>query len=47
MTNAEATANQVTGVFVYAEDQPDEVTLEMALDVLGEAQLTPEQLVEG
>lgn len=47
MTNAEATANRVTGVFVYADDQPDEVTLDMAMEVLKEARLTPEQWAEG
>lgn len=47
MTNAEATANQVTGVYLYQEDEPEDVILAMALDVLHEQQLSPQQLEEG
>lgn len=47
MTNAEATANQVVAVNLYREDEPEDVILAMALDVLHEQQLSPEQLEEG
>ena len=47
MTSAEATASQVTGVYLYKEDEPPDVVLAMALDVLHEQQLTVPQLEEG
>lgn len=47
VTSAEATANQVTGVYLYQEDEPEDVILAMALDILHEAGLSPEQKDEG
>ena len=47
MTSAEATANQVVAVNLYREDEPEDVILAMALDVLHEAGLSPEQKDEG
>lgn len=46
MSTAEQTANEVLGIYLWADDAPPEVVLDQALTTLQEAQLTPEQQVE-